>query len=78
MLGITQLVNELLDQGKQVAVLDRVLIKATTVLDRSQGAVTLQDKEERGCHGGVGVSDPSSTKILLKEFVQGLLFIVGE
>ena len=45
-----QLVDQLLDQGKQVAVLHRGLVEFPVVLHRSQRGVLLFDEEEGGRH----------------------------
>ena len=45
-LRIVQLVHQLLDEGQRVPVLDGVLIEPSVVLDRSKGAIPLEDEKE--------------------------------
>ena len=72
-LGVLGGVNELLNQGKWVLVLDCPLIEASVILDRAQGAILLLNKEERGCHRGLGWSDAAVLQVLIQELFQRFL-----
>ena len=50
-------IHQLLDEGQGVPVLDGVLIEPSVVLDRSEGAIPLEDEKEWQCHWGVGGSN---------------------
>jgi len=54
---LTDLVQELRDQGEGVSVLDRDLVDSAVIHAETEAAVSLLDKEDGGTGGGLGVSD---------------------
>ena len=76
--GILDPVNEFLDEGKGIAVLDSVFIELPIVLYRSQGSIPFENEKEWRRHWRVGVTNSARPKVFLDEAVQGLLFVRGE
>ena len=76
--GILDPVDEFLDEGEGVAVLDSVLIELPIVLYWSQGSIPFENEKEWRRHWRVGVTNSARPKVFLDEAVKGLLFIRGE
>ena len=61
MMSIFQLVHEVGDEGKRVGIMGGVFVEVAVVLAGAEFSVSLFDKEEGRCLGGVGRTDlPSS------------------
>ena len=59
--SVFQLVHEVGDEGEGVGVTGGVFVEVMVVLAGAKFAIFLLDKEERGCLGGVGRLDLSSS-----------------
>ena len=75
---ILHFVNEFLDEGKGVAILDGVFIEFSVILHRSQGSISFETEEEWRCHWRMGVTNPACLEVLLDEAIESLLLVRGE
>jgi len=73
-LGSMELGDELRDKGKRISVLNGYSIQYAIVLDQLEQAIFLLNEEHRGCYGGFGRLDLSSTQVFLQEGIQLSLF----
>ena len=58
---------------ERISVLNSHGVQHTIVLDQLEQTIFLLNEEHRGCDGGFGRSDSSSTKVFLQESIQLLL-----
>ena len=73
--SIFQLVHEVGDKREGVGVAGGVFVEVTIVLAGAEFAIFLFDKEERGCLGGIGRTNLSSSQVFLQEVLSSFLFI---
>ena len=64
-LGFTELVYQFRNERQGICILNGHVIELPIVLNQSQGAIFLLDKEDWGCHWGFGRSDPSTFQVLI-------------
>ena len=66
-LGSVELGDEFGDKGEGVSVLDSYSIQRAIVLDQPERTIFLLNEEHRGCYGGLGRPDASSTQVFLQK-----------